>query len=196
MLWILTLEIIFVIKFQQIPGKIIAFFLLICFILGCESNSERKENKRVIITNAYQASIFGTGPPRPVQDTLSYSFTSNNKNYRYKLYNNTDTLYILNVAKKFKIATYNSIASPLKSFYSYKVADKIYNIYVYEFVWAADGGVTLSFSPEFGVLNTKHCCTALGQYEYPDEEYFIRAKALALNAILDYKLWQEKDTLK
>jgi hypothetical protein len=66
----------------------------------------------------------------------------------------------------------------------------------YEFVWAADGGVTLSFSPEFGVLNTKHCCTALGQYEYPDEEYFIRAKALALNAILDYKLWQEKDTLK
>lgn len=189
----LILKLISVITFKQVAHLIKILFCVYCsiFIICCNNTIET--NKQVRIT--YFANEKSVNPKE--EDTLSYSLINvNQENHIYKLFRNNDTIYKLIVKKDFDTLFYfriKKISSPLLNGATYCAKGKYYNVYLYK-IEDLHYPFYIVFTPHYGVLATKN---VFGNqlFEYPDEEYYLPAKSLSLNAISDYRLWYPIDTI-
>lgn len=171
--------------------KIVLAFFVAAFI--CCQNSASEKNKKAIIT--YYANQDHSNPIEA--DTVKYTLTNDiQQNYIYKLFHDNDTVYKLIIEKNFDKLIYlrkGSHNSQLINTSTYWVAGKYYNVYLY-IINDVHYPLYIAFTPKMGVLATKSS-TGNELFEYPDESYYLTAKALSLNAISDSRLWHPNDTI-
>jgi hypothetical protein len=155
--------------------------------MGCKEHSESSKKAYVTYIRNYNE----VNPK--FQDTLEYSNSKDKSGYMCSLNSlKSDDKDTYLISDDFKKINHGSRDYPLVQGKSYQLANReYYTVYKYWIQPAMDGGFSIVFSPDFGILVMRFYNGDI-ILDYPHEEYFLKAKTLALNVIADCTFWEFK----
>lgn len=174
--------------------------LLVVIAIGLFSCSPRpdKPKKKAIVYYNYSNPVKHVDSS--LSDTLSYKFIKTDS-FVYTLYRKIDTLeFTINHKKTHHNFTFTktqnnrNVSFPLFEYYTntYSVGKEGFGVTVYR---TYDYEILVFFSDDFGLLYLNEGGDRFSFIEYPNEDYYKKAKSIALNIFCDPYL-KYKDSKK